>query len=105
MKEEGERREKERRERGTRSGEEEGGGRIEKDKREGGRKGERKRERKQQVLARMWRNRNFCALLVDKREMCSCCEKWYEKLKTELPFDSSIVLLDMLPKRNKSTDS
>ena len=31
----------------------------ERKKEEGGRKGERKRERKQQVLARMWRNRNF----------------------------------------------
>lgn len=95
------RRRKERRkeERGTRSGEEEGGGRIEKRQEEGGRKGERKRERKQQVLARMWRNRNFCALLVDRHEMCNCCEKWYEKLKAELPFDSSIVLLDMFTQK------
>ena len=85
------RKERERKEGGRKK---EGGG-----KREGERKRERKRERKQQVLARMWRNRNLCALLVDKYEMCSCCEKGHEKIKTELLYDSLIVFLDMLPQK------
>nr|KAF6355252.1 hypothetical protein mMyoMyo1_011435 [Myotis myotis] len=57
---------------------------------------------KRQVLERMWRKRNTCALLVGMQTGAATMEdsmSFLKKLKMELPFDPVIPLLGIYPKK------
>ena len=64
-----------------------------------------KKVRRQQMLERMWRNRNAFTLLVE----CKSVQPWWKTvwqflkdLELEIPFDPAIPLLSIYPKNYKS---
>ena len=62
-----------------------------------------KRNSKEQVLVRMWRNWNLCTWLMVK--WCSRSGKLWQfvkKLEIELPFDLAVPLLGIYPKELKA---
>ena len=69
--------------------------------------GENQQHRKQQVLARMWRKRNLCALLVGKQTGAATVENAMEvpqKIKNRTTLWSSNSTTWYLPKAHKNTN-
>ena len=63
------------------------------------------KKKRQQELARMWRNWQPCAVLVGMQNGAAAMENSMEvpqKLKIELTYDPTILLLSIYPKELKS---
>ena len=51
------------------------------------------------MLARMWRKGNLCALLVRMQPLWKTVWRFIRKLKRELPYDPAIPFLGIYPKK------